>query len=241
MIKRVVVVGLFSFVFACAPAADSPDAGAASDAAEQADAGNGLLCEAEEPYCSDEMIQQISLQDFVSSGAVSTTQSGAVFTTQVDASAGGMGAATQNPFVYIKFNADGAVKVEIDDEASLNSQDWDLAARRTFARLNSGDSGPSCVRAAEVSGDFSDVTTAPDSFNEENFFDDQCQYITDTRFSGFDGPDCLLKTFWEMSSGGMGVDMTGQVYVLQLADGAKLKLVFDAYNSGHLTLRWAWL
>lgn len=238
--KVTVFAGLFVVFSACAPVDTGGDDAGVQDAANQVDAGNGLLCEAEQPYCSDEMIQQISLQDFVSTGAVSTTESGAVFTTLIDASAGGMSAATSNPFVYIKFNADGAAKVEIDDEASLDSQDWDLAARRTFVRLNSGDSGPSCVLAAEVSGDFAAVTTAPTSFAEENFFDEQCNYITDSRFSGFDGPDNLLKTFWEMGSS-MGVDMTGQVYVLQLADGSHVKLIFDAYSSGHLTLRWAWL
>ena len=241
MIKHVVFAGLFSFILACAPGDESPDAGSVTDAAAQDDAGNSGLCELEQPYCSDEMIQQISLQDFASVALVSTTESDGVFTSQIDASAGGMGQATSNPFVYVKFAADGLSKVEIDDETSLDSQDWDLGARRTFVRLNSGDSGPSCVSAAEVSGDFASVTTVPASFAIENFFDDQCNYMVDSRFSGFDGPDNLLKTFWEMSPSGMGVSMTGQVYVLQLADGAHVKLVFDEYNSGHLTLRWSWL
>ncbi len=239
--KAVVFVGVFSVFAACAPVDDAGSDAGPADAATQQDAGNGLLCEVQQPECSDEMIQQISLQDFVSTGAVSGSESGGVFTTEIDASAGGMQGATSNPFVYIKFTPDGAVKVEIDDEASLDSQDWDLAARRTFARLNSGDSGPSCVLGAEVSGDFDAVTTAPASFSEEDFFSDSCDYVVDSRFSGFDGPDSLLKTFWEMSESGMGVDMTGQVYVLQLADGSHLKLVFDAYNNGHLTIRWAWL
>lgn len=246
-----------TLLMACPEMGGSEDAGALDAGA--ADAAEFETCLADSPYCADEMLQQLSFQDFVSTGAVTTTQDGEVFTTVIDASAGGMSGATSNPFVYIKFNADGAVKVDIDDETSIDSMDWDLAARRFVVRLNSGDSGASCVSGAEVSGDFASVTSAPSSFAQENIFadEDNCAYLTDSRFAGFDGPDVLLKTFWEMNDGSMCVATTGQVYVLQLADGQKIKLVIDAYYatgqevcndegtagsaSGTLTMRWAWL
>lgn len=253
--KSIMAMGLVVLVAACDPTSPADDAGPVD--AGTGDAGSGNLCDPVVVACEDQMIQQLSLHDTVSTGEVTTTESGGVFTTVVDASAGGSSNAINNPFVYLKFNTDGAVKVAIDDEAALASQDWDLAARRFIVRLNSGDSGPSCVAAAELSTPFDDVSAPPlaSAFAIEDFYSDTCTYVTDSRFSGFDGPDSLLKTFWEMN--GMCIATTGVAYVLRLADGRHLRLVIDAYyasgqegcnssgtagtGSGVLTLRWAWL
>ena len=67
--------------------------------------------------CLDDLILDLSLQaDKISDGAVSNEQDGNDFVTSVDGSAGGYMEASNNPWVYIKFTAQGAEKVEIDDE-----------------------------------------------------------------------------------------------------------------------------
>ncbi|MFH1809822.1 MAG: HmuY family protein [Pseudomonadota bacterium] len=239
---------------ACDPAPGESDAG--TDAGLQ-DASNGNLCDPVTAPCEDEMIQQLSLHTTVATGEVTSSEASGVFTAVIDASAGGSQGSTNYPFVYVKFTDSGAIKVAIDDETALASQDWDIAVRRYILRLNGGDSGPSCVAAAETSAQFDAVTTAPgeSAFALEDFYTASCDYVTDTRFAGFDGPDTLLKEFWSMN--GMCLATSGITYVLRLADGRHLKLVVDAYyrtgqdgcntsgtagsQSGVLTLRWAWL
>ena len=105
-----------------------------------------VCTEQTELVCLDQAILDLSLQDdAVSDGAVTTTTEGDDFVTAVDASAGGYNNATSNPWVYVRFEDTGAVKVEIDDETALESMDWDMSLRRFMVRLNGGDSGPSCV------------------------------------------------------------------------------------------------
>src|SRR6478609_8132178 len=78
---------------------------------------------------------------------VSNVVDGTDYVTSIDATAGGFEEASKNPWVYVKFTEDGAVRVDIDDESALESMDWDLAAHRFKLRLNGGTSGPSCVGA----------------------------------------------------------------------------------------------
>ncbi len=74
--------------------------------------------------CVDELISDLSLHDdLVSTGEVSNTVDGADYVTAIDATAGGFGNETQNPWVYVKFTEDGVVWVDIDDETALESMD----------------------------------------------------------------------------------------------------------------------
>ncbi|MBN2358204.1 MAG: HmuY family protein [Deltaproteobacteria bacterium] len=207
--------------------------------------------------CEDQNILQLSLHDFVSSGAVDNSESGGVFTSTIDARAGGMSEAPQNPFVYAKFTETGLVKVELDDETALGSMDWDLMARRFVVLLNGGDIGPSCVGAAPVAGGFDDLVAPPDGAGygvEDTFGEpDACALQTDTRYTLGD-PRALLMDWWTYDT---CVATSGQVFALRLADGRFVKLVIDAYygsgqeacntggtagtNAAVLTLRWAWL
>lgn len=210
--------------------------------------------------CEDAMILELNLQDTPAPGTISNTASGDGWTSVVDATAGGFNANPPHAYVYASFGADGLTKVSLDDEASLASMDWDIAFRRYLARINSGNSGPSCVTAATLPGGttYESVTQIPSNLTYEgdDFFDTSCTMIEDS--SGLPGnPATALSGFWQYGSCLM---MTDNVYVLQLRNGRHVKLIVDAYyspttaqdqcddfgtsgggTSGMLTLRWAFL
>lgn len=232
----------------------SDDTGTPTDTNEVLDA----VCEdPTDPPCIDEMILDLSLHDDkVSDGAVETVVDGTDFITSVDASAGGSSNATKNAWVYIKFNSDGATRVEIDDETALASMDWDMSLRRFILRLNGGDSGPSCVGAA-VMGDgytYENLTEVPDgiTYEMDDYYTDDCTIVNDS--SGLPGsPQVVLGPWWGYNN---CVTTTGQPFLIQLADGRVIKLRVETYyegdgqeecnssgtvstEGGYYTIRWA--
>lgn len=221
-------------------------------------AGPDPVCtEPTEPACIDAMILDLSLQDDKESdGDVITEVDGEDFVTVIDATAGGSSAASRNPWVYVQFTADGAERVDMDDETALEDMTWDLALRRFIIRLNSGDSGPSCVGAAEMDGDYGDLDSVPDdvTFELENFYDDECALQEDQ--SGLPGsPAVVLGDWWAYHGSCVGTTLTP--FLLQQADGHVVALVIEGYyetgqeecnsdgiageNSGMITIRWRYV
>jgi hypothetical protein len=217
------------------------------------------VCETpSELLCEDELILNLGLQDDESSDGqvVSTELVDGVYELQVDASAGGISQAASSPWVYIRFGADGAEKVALDDESALESMEWHLAMRRFQLRLNGGSSGPSCVGALPRLEESFEEAQAQDpaaDFLQDVFFTESCELINDT--SGLPGsPQVALGPWWSYPG---CVATTGVPFVLQLEDGQQLKLVVDSYyasgqeacnaegtmgtDSANFTLRWAWL
>lgn len=182
--------------------------------------------------CSDNIILEMNLQVDPTKGEITNTADGAGWTSHIDATAGGAFASTPDSYTYGKFTADGLTKVNIGDEDSLTSMDWDVAFRRYVARVNSGDSGPSCVQAAPVPGKkYEDVTALPDalSYHPDEYFTDppDCSLIPDG--SGLmNSPATALSGYWEYPG---CVKTTGMVFVLELADGHHVKLIVDDYYS----------
>jgi hypothetical protein len=197
--------------------------------------------------CESEWNQAISPQSTVSSGAVVTTdEGGGVFLTQVDASAGGMAAAQNNPFVYLSF-ADGK-RVDIDDVAAIKSTAWDLALKRVVIRVNGGDSGPGQGAVAVLPGKaLADVTAVPASgeLKTDDFLDASCTVKTDpigSIWTAFAEPTGLWYDYDTTTS---KVMPKTQVYVVRTADGAgHVKLVIETYYgangaAGNFKLRWS--
>ena len=221
--------------------------------------GEALTPVCEEPTavtCEDDLVLSLSYQEEVSDGEVSTEVEGDDFYTFVDATAGGYSHSDENPWVYIKFTPDGAAKVEISDEESLDSMNWDLAARRFILRLNGGDSGPSCVGAATLlESAYADVDSVPDgvTYALDDFFTDDCTFVNDS--SGLEGsPQVALSAWWEYPG---CVATTGYPFLVQLADGHVIKLVVETYyetdqevcnetgsppaDGGYIRIRWRYL
>jgi hypothetical protein len=243
------------FVLALAACSPSTGAEGEGEGEGEGEAVDGTCTAPTDVTCRDEAFVALSmnLTDTAGAGKITNTPSGAGFTTEVDATAGGFNAT--GPWVYGKFAADGLTQVDLLDDASFESMDWDIAFRRFVVRLNSGNGGPSCVQASRTAADtnYDDVTTAPDnlSFNAEQFMDDACDVIADG--SGLpDTPGVVLQNWWNYDNGCVGT--TGNVYVVRTADGAQYKLVLDQYyennqaqcnsgagtgtGGGNLVMRW---
>jgi hypothetical protein len=209
------------------------------------------------PTCVDEMILDLSLHDDkVSEGEVANTTEDDDFVTTVDASAGGFGQETENAWVYVRFTPDGAERVDIDDETALESMDWDLSLRRFIVRVNSGDSGPSCVGVAPMFGvDYFDVSSVPEevSWIQDDYYTKDCTLVNDS--SGLEGsPQVALGAWWSYAS---CLQMTYTPFLLQQMDGSVLKLRVETYydegqdvcdetgqvagSGGYFTLRWRYL
>jgi hypothetical protein len=98
-----------------------------------------------------------------------------VSTLYVNATAGGMTDAPNNPWTFVSF-ADGS-KVEVTDLTSIESTAWDLAFKRAQIYTNSGDGGPGAGGAVLLDKAFDTVTSADASdaaFSTETFFDADC-------------------------------------------------------------------
>jgi hypothetical protein len=183
--------------------------------------------------CSDQVILGMSLQPTAAPGLIETVADGEGWISLVDATAGGFGADPPHSYVYGKFADTGLEKVAISDEASLDSMAWDIAFRRYVIRINSGNSGPSCVTAARLPGSpppaYDSVTTVPEGLihNADEYFTaaPDCSFIPDG--TGLpDSPATALSSYWEFPG---CVAMTGNVFVLALADGRHVRLTVTEY------------
>ncbi len=187
-----------------------------------------LCTEPTEVTCSDAILLEMNLQKDPTKGAITSAADGAGWTSNIDATAGGAFASTPDSYTYGKFTADGLTKVEIGDEDSLVSMDWDIAFRRYVVRINSGDSGPSCVQAAPIPGkSYEEVTAIPDSpsYHVDDYFTDSCEIIPDG--SGLpNSPATALSGYWTYPG---CVKMTGRVFLVALANGKHVKLIVDDY------------
>jgi hypothetical protein len=235
---------------------DAGSVDAASNDAGALDAGP--VCDPVAPPCIDEQIGALDLFAPVSDGSITEEGSTAgEFTTLIDATGGGL--MPSESFVYARFTPTGLVKVEVGDEGAFDSTEWDIAVRRYVLRINSGVGGPSCVTAARTAPGttFESLTTVPDglAYRTEEYFTDTCELVPDG--SGLGSAATALASFWTYE---MCVEMTGNVYVVQLANGSRVKLEVLSYyepgpqatcnethmvpmpsGAGNVRIRWAFL
>lgn len=211
------------------------------DAPVAADSPAAPSCVAHDVACVDTQIGELSLFDNLAGTGLVVEEGEAAdeFTTYVDAR--GMPASGTTPtvsFTYARFTEDGLEQVMISDEDAFTSTEWDIAFRRFVIRINSGTSGPGCVRAARapVSGGadptFEDVTEVPDgiTYFEEEYYTERgssCTLIGDG--SGLPGaPDTVLAGYWSYTTA-MCLGMTDYVYLLELGDGRHVRLTVVSY------------
>ncbi len=179
--------------------------------------------------CSDQVILQMNLQADITKGLITNQADGSGWISMIDATAGGAFVSDPESYTYAKFTDAGLQKVEISDETSIDSMDWDIAFRRYVARINSGNSGPSCVKAARIPGDvtFDSVASEPSglSFHTDDYFTDSCELIPDG--SGLmSSPATALSSYWTYPG---CVKMTDHVFVIALADGRSVKFTVTDY------------
>lgn len=234
--NRLLLTCLLVGMTACSGGEKVDDTGNPADSGDSADTGDtgstldAVCTEAVEPTCIDDMILDLSLQDNkTSDGEVVTTVDGADFVTTVDASAGGSDNADRNAWTYVSFGVDGATRIDLDDETALENMDWDLALKRYIIRVNSGDSGPSCVGVdTESRMTYEEITAVPDgaTYLQDDFYTDACAYQEDN--SGLpSSPDVAMHDWWEYPR--RCVEMTMTPFVVQKADGHIFKIVVESY------------
>jgi hypothetical protein len=184
--------------------------------------------------CEDAVYQGLNLQTDVAPGLITNEMdaAGGGFLSLIDATAGGFSASDPDSYVYGRFTDMGLEKVEISDEESLAQMDWDIAFRRYAVRINSGNSGPSCVAAARVVGmTYDSLTAAPEGLvfrKDEYFTEGSCEMIPHS--SGLPGAaETVLSGYWAYTEKKPCVWMSHFVYVLGLADGRQLKLTVESY------------
>ena len=250
------VVVVTAGIGACGPPADGAE-GEGEGEGEEA-----VTCT--EPVavpCRDDVFGSLSmsLDELAIGTAVDNIAEGDGFDTGVDARSNGPFAS--GPWVYGRFTDAGLEQVELFDDESLDSMDWDIAFQRFSIRVNSGFGGPGCVTAARTGTDtdFDTLTAVPEglTFNDEEFMtdngDETCTIVPDG--SGQGSPGVVLQSWWEYPNG--CVATTGNVYVVSLNDGRRIKLVVTQYygqgqelcndgsrgesQSALVRLRWAFL
>jgi len=238
------------------------DTGVTPDAGGMVDAGSMRTAICTEPTavtCVDESILGLDLFVDPNPAMIENTPDGSGYATHVDATGGGF--MPTLGYVYARFTDEGLVRVDVGDEAAFDSMDWDVAFRRFVIRLNSGVSGPSCVGGARTgpTTDYDMLAAPPDGleYRTEEYFTKTCEIVPDG--SGLGSPGTALQSFWEYPG---CVQMSGNVYVLRLANGRRLKLVVTSYyepavqamcdtdgmismstpsGAGNLRFRWAFL
>ncbi|WP_224366055.1 HmuY family protein [Hyalangium versicolor] len=186
-----------------------------------------VKCSASPVRCTEQSIDQLDLLTTPSTMEVREegTTSGE-FLTYVDARAGGL--TPTMSYTYVRFTEQGLTRVDIDDQAALSSTDWDIAFRRYVIRVNSGVSGPSCVSVAKTPEGtaFGSVTTVNSAWEvkTETYFTDTCEFVEDE--SGIGAPAAQLGSYWTYAG---CLAMTGNVFVVTLADGRHVKLEVVSY------------
>jgi hypothetical protein len=201
-----------------------PDGGGGQpDGGGQTDDGRGEpQCAPAAVLCKEESITKLDLQTVVATGALREDGvTAGEFRTYVDARE-----ATKS-YVYARFTKQGLARVQIDDQSALASMGWDIAFRRYIIRVNSGVSGPSCTQVASTpAGTTFEAVTAVDAtweFTPEAYFKDACAFVTHEQGLG---PATALGNFWQYEA---CLVMTGQVFVVRLADGRHVKLEVTHY------------
>lgn len=200
-----------------------------------------------ETRCEAEIvIEAWPLNNVLSEGSVQTEPDGDATIAIIDASAGGMDASRDEPFVYLDLET-GAM-VELTDHESLEDLEWDLAFKRTNIRTNSADSGPGSIELGKVSDTTFEAVTSIDAITQwetDISFDTDCVVFADpignplTAINYLNPQNPTGSQSWYNYGNGVEPE-PGAVYVVRNTQtGAAYKWEIQAWNSGTYTLRWA--
>lgn len=178
--------------------------------------------------CSDQAIQNLALKSTVASGTIQNFADGAGRRSIIDSRAGGF-PPTQG-YVYARFNGNNLEALQLSDIQALDSMDWDMAFSRYVVRINSGDSGPSCVAAQvqPMGTSYENITAVPADFIPEQ--DDflarsTCVFVDDGSGLGT-SPRTYFSSYYTYSG---CVAMTGRVYILRTHTGRHVKITIVTY------------
>lgn len=159
-----------------------------------------------------------------STGVVSLTTTADVTTGTIDATAGGLSAAADNPYIYVDLITN--TRVDVSDVNARDSLDWDIALKRSSLRINGGDSGGGRRTLAVVPGTSVATITAPSSgYTEDDFTGDACVLAT---IPGGE-PASAFGEWYEYDVETHAVTPKEEVYVLQRADKSRTAIRIVTY------------
>ena len=223
---------LATFALSVAACSGDDDDGGDDDVPNQPDAGG---CEP-----ASALPLQWRPIAMVSTGAVTTETAGGVTSATIDASAGGLSGAADNPYVYIDLSgAGGAAKVDVDDVTALDADTWDIAFKRASIRANGGDSGTGGVTVAVVAAaSLAEVTSAPadGEFAADDWASATCEFV------GTPGGEPLsaFGEWYAYDDTTHEVSPSAEVYVVKSRSGTLYKLrVITYYGDEAMPMRGA--
>ena len=160
----------------------------------------------------------------VSTGVVTVTTSAGVTSGTLDATAGGLAGAADNPYLYLDLNT--GTRVDITDVDAFGSPAWHIALKRSSLRINSGDSGPSTVAAAPVAAaTLAEVTAAPATLAIDDWASPACELIT---VPGGE-PASAMADWYNYDPATHQLSPKAEVWVIRLPDGSHKKLRIVTY------------
>jgi hypothetical protein len=147
--------------------------------------------------------------DKVSTGTVTTTPTGQIYRAVIDATAGGLPNAADNPYTYVNLITGQRVDITdvqaltstVTDVQALTSTDWHIAFKRSNIRVNGGDSGKAGLSVATVeAAALADVTAAPaaEQFGVDDWSSDACAFVG----SEIQEPTTRMGTWYDYSETG---------------------------------------
>ncbi len=161
----------------------------------------------------------------VSMGMVNVTTTGGVTSGTVDATAGGLMGAADNPYVYLDLKA--GAKVMIHDLDARSSMAWDVSLKRASLRVNGGDSGSGGRKLAVVqAADLAAVTAAPTGgYAVDDFADASCALVTLPAGE----PMSAFGEWYNYDPDTHVVTPKSEVYVVERPDGSHTALRLVTY------------
>lgn len=211
---------LVSLVLAAAACGSDDAADPGADAAVDAvpiDADDGC----DQPALLPTAYRPIAM---VSTGAVAVTTTDGVTRGTIDATAGGLAGAADNPYIYVDLVA--GARVDLTDVEAFGSTAWHIALKRSSLRINSGDSGPSTVAAGRVAAaTLAEVTAAPSSLEVDDWASPACELVTEPGGE----PATAMGDWYDYDAATHQLAPKAEVWVLRLADGSHRKLRLETY------------
>jgi hypothetical protein len=161
----------------------------------------------------------------VSAGAVQVTTASDVTSGTIDATAGGVDNAADNPYVYVDLR--NATKVAINDLDARTNTNWDIALKRSSLRTNGGDSGTGGREVASIqAATLAEVTAAPASgYASDDFATADCMLES----TAIGEPRSAFGDWYAYDVDTHVVTPKPEVYVLKRNNGSRTAFRIKAY------------
>jgi hypothetical protein len=161
----------------------------------------------------------------VATTPVVVTTADGVTSGTIDATAGGFGNSTDNPYLYLDLKT--GARVEVSDVQARDSDAWDLALKRSSIRLNGGDSGTGNRKAAVVAAaTLAEVTAGPAAgYTVDDFTTETC---TLKIHSGGE-PMSAIGEWYLYDTATNRLAPKPEVYVIERADKSRVAVKLTGY------------